>query len=120
MKLTIKRNQAEVKGLFGGHKGVRFNLFAKTDISEEENALIKKYMVGDYVLATYEDKLGLIEKKDVTLSITVNGLVSGKTVELENIAALLALEDTIKASCANLKTLLKVMSTFGGEEIFDI
>lgn len=120
MKLTIKRNQADVKGLFGGHKGVRFNLSAKADISDDENALIQKYMVGDYVLATYEDKFGLVEKKAVTISVSVHDLIRGKTVEMENIAALLALEDTIKTSCSNLKNLLKVMSTFGGEEIFDI
>lgn len=56
MKLVIRRNQADMKGFFGGHKGVKFSLFAKADITEEEQALIRKYMVGGYELAVYEVK----------------------------------------------------------------
>ena len=45
MKLTIKRNQADVKGLFGGHKGVRFSLYAKANITSEEQFLyLSKYI----------------------------------------------------------------------------
>jgi hypothetical protein len=58
MKLTIRRNQADVKGLFGGHKGVRFSLFGRVQVSTDENALIERYKVGDYALADYELRLG--------------------------------------------------------------
>ena len=53
VKLVIRRNQADVKGLFGGHKGVSFSLFGKCAVSDPERALIDKYKVGDYILASY-------------------------------------------------------------------
>ncbi|HEX3624876.1 MAG TPA: hypothetical protein VH280_05545, partial [Verrucomicrobiae bacterium] len=113
MKLTIRRNQMDVKGLFGGHKGVRFSLYGKCDILEGERALIDKYKVGDYVLADYEVPL---TTEKLTMTVTVNGILNGQTVETGNINTLLDLEKSMKQGCQNLKNLLDVMKTFGGEE----
>jgi hypothetical protein len=112
MKLTIRRDQADVRGLLGGHKGVKFKLSAKVDISGEERGLIDRYKVGEYVLASYE--LG----SQPTL-ITVSGIIGGRSIETESITKLLELEDTVKQGCQNLKTLLTVMATFGGEEVIE-
>jgi len=51
--------------------------------------------------------------------ITVNDIISGRAIETESISKLLELEDTVKEGCQNLKTLLTVMATFGGEEVVE-
>ena len=117
MKLIIKRNQADVKGLFGGHKGVQFSLYAKANITSEEQVLVDRYKVGDYILASYEAPLG---KEIFEFKLSVNNLFGGRTTTLDSISTLLSLEDEIKKGCQNLKNLLLVMSTFGGEEVLEI
>ena len=119
MKLIIRRNQADVKGLFGGHKGVRFTLYAQVQISDEEKALINRYKVGDYILAEYELKVPFREDK-VRFHWSVNDLIRGKQVETEDIGTLLELEESVKRGCVALKTWLEVMRTFGGEEVIDV
>ncbi len=114
MKLTIKRNQADVKGMFGGHKGVKFSLYAKADITSEEMGLINKYKVNEDVLTTYKID------SEITIYITVDKLINGFSTETKNISMLLDLEDKIKGGCQGLKTLLSVMGTFGGEEVIEI
>lgn len=117
MKLTIRRNQADVKGLFGGHKGVRFTLSGQVAVSDQERGLIDRYKVGEYILAEYEVQMG---KENVQFHLSVNDLIKGKSVETDSITTLLQLEEKLKEGCGNLKSLLKVMATFGGEEVVDI
>lgn len=119
MKLIIRRDQADVKGLLGGHKGVNFSLFTQANITDEESALIKRYKVGDQIIASYQrPKKGQSEMLEFYLS--VNDIVNGRTITMDSIITLLDLEETIKKGCKNLKDLLAVMSTFGGEEIVEI
>ena len=118
MKLTIRRNQADVKGLFGGHKGVRFSLYGRCDANEAEKAVIAKYKVGDYVLSRYQIKPRSGEPLE--FKITVNGIIAGETVETDDIETLLELEQSMKDGCKNLLNLLAVMGTFGGQEVFEI
>jgi len=117
MKLRITRNQADVKGLFGGHKGVAFSLHARAEVSPDERKLIDHYKVGDYTLATYED---VYKGQPFQVGYSVNDLINGKNAELTSVSSLLALEDSIKNGCRNLKDLLSVMSTFGGEQEIEI
>ena len=114
MKLIIKKDQADEKGIFGGHKGIIFSLYAKADISSEEIKLIQKYKVGEYVLTTYK------VNSDITLDVTVDQLTHGFKTTTKKISMLLELENNIKQGCKNLKDLLSVMSTFGGEKIIEI
>lgn len=117
MKLTIRRNQADVKGIFGGHKGVRFSLYGKCDIDDGESALIAKYKISDYQLAEYQLQTN---GEPVDFRITVSGITNGQTVETGDINTLLELEKSMKEGCQNLKNLLIVMATFGGEEEIEI
>jgi len=119
MKLTIKRNQADIKGLFGGHKGVNFSLYGRVEVTDAEKTLINKYKVGDYILASYERPVKGSEQS-ISFHITTNDIINGKSVEIGNINTLLELEDAMKSGCQNLKSLLSVMSTFGGEQVFEI
>jgi hypothetical protein len=118
MKRTIRRNQADVKGMFGGHKGVSFSLYGKCDVSDAEKALIEKYKVGEHVLASYE--VPVKGGESIEFHITVNGIIGGKTHETKDIDTLLKLEESMKSDCNALKTLLMVMATFGGEQVFEI
>lgn len=118
MKLTIRRNQADVKGFFGGHKGVNFSLYGKCDITDEEKALIAKYKVGEYTLAHY--KIQPKGSEVIDFRISIDSIISGKTVETDDINTLLELEESMKDGCRNMKKLLAVMATFGGEEVFEI
>lgn len=118
MKLTNRRNQADVKGFFGGHKGVNFSLQGKCSITSAEQALIAKYKVGEYILATYKIKTKGGEAID--FRITVDGIIAGRNVETDDISTPVELEEAIKNGCANMKNLLGVMATFGGEQVFEI
>jgi len=118
MKLTIRRNQADVKGVFGGHKGVSFSLSGRCEVTDAEKALIAKYKVGEYVLAKYAIDTGRSDSLQFT--ITVDGIIQGKSVEMKDIETLLGVEEQMKSGCKNLKTLLTVMATFGGDEVIDI
>ena len=121
-KLIIKRNQADVNGIFGGHrghKGARFKLQDRAQVSPEERAPIDRYKVADHILASYtQARKGSSEA--VNSQLSVSDLVNGKSVETDTISTLLELEEAIKAGCKNLKDLLMVMNTFGGEEVIEI
>ena len=93
MKLRIRRDQAEKKGIFGGHKGMRFSLSCRVEISEEEEKLIEKYKVNDYVLTWRDTDGGRIP------GLTVKDLVGGYTAELDDVATLLNNEEVIKGAC---------------------
>lgn len=118
MKLIIKRNQADVKGFFGGHKGVNFSLNGRCEISADEKSLIEKYKLGDYTLASYQKqgKGGDV----INLNITVNGILSGTSAETGDVKTLLELEESMRVGCANMKELLGVMASFGGEKVIEI
>lgn len=116
MKLVIRRNQADVKGLFGGHKGVSFSLFGRCTVSDSEKALIEKYKVGEYILASYT----FGGSRPIEFNIRVNDLISGTTHQTDDIETLLKLEEEMKSGCNNLKNLLLVMASFGGEQTFEI
>ncbi len=117
MKLEIWRDQSDVKGLFGGHKGVSFKLVTRVQLSSDETALIAKYKVGDDVLVTYELHG---PDRNVPFTITINQMTAGHTVNTRDVATLIEVEDAIKTRCQNLKGWLQVMATFGGYETVEI
>ncbi len=50
MKLIIKRDQKEQKGIFGGYKGMTFLLSSRVELTPDEQALIAKYKAEDHTL----------------------------------------------------------------------
>lgn len=118
MNLEIWRDQKDVKGLLGGHKGVNFTLVAKVQVSDEEKELIERYKVGDEILAAY--RLPGTPDPNFEFTITVRELLSGHTVNMRNISSMIRLEEEIKDACSNLKSWLAVMKTFGGYESIEI
>lgn len=118
MKLIIKRNQADVKGMFGGHKGVSFSLSGRCEITADEKALLAKYKAGQSILASFKSNSN--KQGESETMITADGIISGITVETADILKLRELEENMKQGCQNLKSLLEVMASFGGEETFEI
>jgi hypothetical protein len=116
MKLKIKRDQAQQKGLFGGNKGVSFSVSFRVDFSSEEKALIEKYKLGDMLVATYER----LESKDQRSRVDVDSLGKGFSTTTAGLGTLQELEDNIVDACKKLKNHLAVASTFGGEDEIDI
>lgn len=114
MKLIIKRDQADVKGVFGGHKGMKFLLSYRIELTQEEQELITRYKAEHHPLTYRTDANGVQVPKE-----TISSLMKGVTTEVQDITVLLNNESVIKEACKNFKTLLTVMSTFGGEEVVE-
>ncbi len=115
MKLIIKRDQKQEKGIFGGDKGMKFLLSCRAELTPEEQNLIKKYKAEREILAT------IVIENDPKQSglLFINDLITGKLYECKDVISLLDVEDKIKKACENFKTLLQVMASFGGEEIIE-
>jgi len=109
MKLIIKKNQADKKGLFGGNKGVNFSLTTKVILTPEEQELIRKYKVENEVLISTESG----ERT------TIQDMVNGKSITTQDIGTLQNNEDVAINVCKKFKNYLNVLRSFGGDYILD-
>jgi hypothetical protein len=116
MRLSLSRSQVEERGFFGGHKGMKFQLSCRAELSPQEDALITKYKADGELLAVIvlDD-----EQPQGDALLHIRDLVSGRSYECKNVATLLAVEEKVKTACQNFKTLLTVMESFGGEEVME-
>lgn len=127
MKLLLRRNQKA--GMMGMGK-IAFTLDVRAELSEEEQANIKKYKLGDTVLyerlKTIDPGSGLLgmasklANKMLNLTILVDDLVGGKKVEVKDIVEMLAVEEQIKEAAHTFVAVLHACHTFGGEEVIEI
>ena len=125
MKLLLRRNQRS--GLLG--KAV-FVLEVRAEISDEEQANIRKYKLGDTQLyASHEllDKgrglLGAASRlafKAMTISVSVNDLAGGKKIECKDIIEMLAVEEQITEAAKTFKQVLDAAAQFGGEVVVEL
>ncbi|WP_096786880.1 hypothetical protein [Rhodobacter sp. CZR27] len=113
MKIIFSRNQKDLKGLLGGHKGVRFELGAIAEITDEERALCSQYMPSSTHLYTWEyrKRPGAIAQSH---SIYVETLLKGQKFECEDIAEILFLEGKIVEAAKEFRSYLSVAKSFGG------
>lgn len=111
MKLFITRDQA--KGLLGG---VKFELKARVELTNEESELVKKYKVDKEVLLQKEVKIPLTGRA-LNIALTIGSLTNGQTFKCNDIAEILEYENNVKESCKAFKNYLVVMKNFGGEEV---
>ncbi|MEV7554692.1 hypothetical protein AB0N89_34175 [Amycolatopsis sp. NPDC089917] len=114
MQLIVKRNQADRRGVFGGHKGVDFSLFFKLVLSAGELNLVRRYKFEDQPLGWWA-----FQGTEVPITSVAEAL-EGKTMQWPSVVELLARENEIKRACRSLKLLIEVADSFGGEEVFDI
>lgn len=123
MKLVLRRDQREKKGIFGGHKGMDFYLYAQVRLDREEQGLFDRLKVSDVTLVSHPVEIRR-DGKWVTINrhITAGDLLRGwEHSELGfEVIELFKLEADIKTACQNFKILLEKMRTFGGEEVIDV
>lgn len=113
MKLVIRRSQADVKGILGGHKGVNFTLGYRLDFTPEETELVRRYNLESYPL-TWTSLQGTRVPDD-----TIGRLVQGRSQTLTDVTTLVQNEEIVKNACDQLPTLLDVVRSFGGEEVVE-
>lgn len=109
MELVIQRNQADVKGLMGGHKGVSFSLSYRLRTTPGEDTIIQRYRLGAHVIARSQASI-----------TTVDNMRAGVTETLPSVEILLRNEEVIKQACQDFGVLLRVARSFGGEDVVTI
>lgn len=114
MKLTIKRNQRDVKGFLGGHKGVRFEISATAQLTSEERKLCEQYLPGSIGLFTWEytPRQGV---PPTVRSVTVDSLMKGQSFECESLDDIINLQKGLITGANNLNSYIEVASSFGGQ-----
>lgn len=125
MKLLLRRDQDT--GTFGK---VIFTLAVRAEISPEEQAYINKYKLGKELLYArntnvpqdegWKGVAKLLVFHAMNLTISVNDLVTGKTIECRDILEMLAAEQQIKDAAINFGRILEAAAHFGGEEVVPI
>lgn len=111
MQLAIQRNQAAIKGMLGGHKGMQFTLAYRLILTDTEQQLVNQYKLEDYPLTWKTLSSGRVPDD------TIGNMVRGRSQTLTDVLTLVGNEKTIKNACDALPTLFEIVSTFGGEEI---
>lgn len=127
MKLLLRRDQKP--GMLGMGK-ITFLLDVRAQLTEDEQANVKKYKMGDTLLYSQKEiqdksqtiggSLSMIAKSMMNLTISVKDLAEGKRVECKDILEMLAAEEQIKQACQTFAQVLRAAATFGGEEIVEI
>ncbi len=129
MQLALRRSQAST-GLLS--KSVQFSLHAKVQLSDTEAANVKKYKIGSEIVYS-KDRMGYNPHSNDTaggmvrnlaaiaaaITITVDDLMRGKTVNCKDIMEMMAIEDQVKGACENFKAMLDAAANFDGEEAID-
>jgi hypothetical protein len=113
VQLAIKRNQAAIKGMLGGHKGMQFSLACRLVLTPEESQLVEQYRLADYPV-TWRSVQGSQVPGE-----TIASLRRGSVQTLTDVTTLVANEKTIKSACDSLPVLFDIVRTFGGEEIVE-
>lgn len=113
MRLVISRRQADVKGVFGGHKGVSFTLSYRLELTDEERALVERYKLGGYPV-TFKSIQGSRIPDD-----TISSMQVGATQTLSDVTTLIDNEGVLKSACDQLPPLFEVVRSFGGDEVIE-
>lgn len=115
MKLILRRRHRDKKGILGVGRGIMFILYAKVELTPEEQVLVDRYKAQDIPLGEYN-----IGHTDVKTKVDVKDLLKGyETMDIPYVPALLEFEQNIKDACLNLKNILTVIASFDGEEVIE-
>ena len=129
MQLTMRRSQGS-SGLLT--KSVKFVLEAKVSLTPAETEHVEKYKMGSEIIYS-KDRLGYnphgndsaggmlrnVAAIAAAITLTVNDLVRGHTIECKDILEMSAICEQIKQACATFKMMLDEAAGFEGEEVID-
>ena len=126
MKVLLRRDQKS-SGLMGG---IKFTLAIRAELTETEKSNIQRYKLGETMLyeraKIVDPGSGLMGAASrlafrmTNLSVSVNNLTLGKTIEFKDIVEMLAAEAQIKEAAQTFKNVLDAAATFGGETVVDL
>jgi len=129
MKLRLNKSQRS-SGVMS--KKVVFSLGAHVDLTAQEADYVKKYKMVSAVLYNkdrvnpemndYKSGKGVMRNLSaiaMNINLTVDDLVTGRTIECKDINEIIDAEDTVKSACKGLKNLLEACAGFEGEEIVE-
>jgi|WetSurSiteA1Bulk_404760.scaffolds.fasta_scaffold42324_2 hypothetical protein len=112
MKLILRRNQIEQKGLFFGSK-IIYSLSIYVELTNEEAELAEKYKINNEILSS-------IKLTDGTIyDVTIGTLSRGVKFDSEDIACLLQYEQDIKNACAIFKIHINTRKNYCGDETIE-
>jgi hypothetical protein len=125
MKLLLRRSQRA--GMLGK---VVFSLAVRAGLTETEADNIRKYKLGDGLLYErkamkeggndYQQLGNALIHRFLNLTISVNDLANGKTIECKDILEMLAAEAQVKEAAQNFKAILDAAAHFDGEEVLEL
>ncbi len=126
MELLLSKSQKS--GML--YSTITFILTIKTKLTDEEQALVRKYKMGKEVvyeklpvIATaagmggFAGALTAITAKALNLIFTVDDLVRGRTIECKDILDMIAAEQQIRDAADGLWGILQASKNFEGEEV---
>jgi hypothetical protein len=115
------------------NKHVTFCIDARTELTPEETADVKKYELGKQVVYNSQRAKEHLNKVEgaglmkgiaslamakLSLNITVDSLVKGHHIEAKDMDEMLGAEEALNAACAHMRMYLDTAATFdGGEEV---
>ena len=117
LKLVVWRDQEDVKGMLGGHKGVRFLLTAQLLLTDAERGLSERYKILDKWLPV-ELSVGMRGGRGGAQT-PFKALLNPVAWEYEALEILLDKEEHLRSVCATVATYLKVASSFGGQQAYE-
>ena len=123
MKLILRRSQKS--GMMSSK--IIFVLEAKADISPEERGWVDKYKLGKTILYSKKDAsetgdgvVGVLLFLAMNITVSVDDLTGGKTLECNHILEMLAVEGQITEAAQTFKQVLDAAAHFGGEEVIEL
>lgn len=106
MKLYIKRDQES--GMLGG---VTFLINARVQLDSGEMDMIKKFKAHKWTVVTTKHPLF------GDLNYKIEDLINGVGLKSKDLGSLIESENLLKQACRTLNHNVKVMASFGGEEL---
>jgi len=119
MELLVRRGQGESGGLFSSKKV--FTLYVKAQLTEEEQANVKKYDMGYTTLysdpeAGTDGEVKIDGYKYPIVSVSL--LAEGVHIQCKTVLTMMDVEEKILGGCNFFKQMLDTAATFGGEQVY--
>lgn len=99
--------------MFGRSRGVEFSLSYQLQLTPEEQELVDRYGLADYVIAERDDDRGKLVR------VTVADAQRGDRYVASSIAKAVNGESVVRSSCQDLAGLLRAARGYGGDETID-